>query len=180
MADEQNFEASCDATSLDGASASTGASLMIRPYRASDAASTLGVFFSAIRRTASADYNAEQIEAWASPEIDLEGWAVRREALNTTVATLDEVVVGFTDVDRSGYIDMLFVDPAHGRRGIATALLSWVLEAARGYGVASLATHASITAKPFFEAQGFVVEKQRREELGGVILTNYAMSRPIF
>ena len=60
----------------------------------------------------------------------------------------------------SGYIDMC-VDPATGRRGIATALLLWARTEAKRLGSSTLTTHASITARPFFEAQGFVVDEER-------------------
>lgn len=162
-----------------GVGESSATALLIRPYVSSDAAATLEVFFAAIRGTASADYTAEQIHAWASPHIDLAGWGARREARSTTVATLDDVVVGFSDIDPSGYIDMLFVDPTHGRTGVATALLGWVVEEAERLGVGSLTTYASITARPFFEAKGFIVEDERHPVLNGVVLTNYAMGRPL-
>ena len=153
--------------------------LVIRPHLASDAAASLEVFYASIRITAAADYSPEQIEAWASPEIDVSGWTAKRMARTTTVAVIDGTVVGFTDVDRDGYIDMLFVHPSHSRRGVATGLLHWVLEEARRSGACSLTTHASITARPFFEAHGFEVLGERHPIIRGVALQNYVMSRPI-
>ncbi len=82
-------------------------------------------------------------------------------------------------MDREGYIDMLFVHPSHGRCGVATVLLNWVLEEAARSGAPSLTTHASITARPFFEANDFVVVEERHPITRGVILQNYAMHRPI-
>ena len=154
-------------------------SLTIRPHCPSDATDTLRVFLAAIRTTAAADYSLDQIHAWAAPDIDPSNWAAKRGKLNTWVAILDGAVVGFTDVDQSGYIHMLFVDPLHGRTGIATALLEWVFEQAKSSGAHGLTTNASITARPFFQSQGFVVVEELQPVLRGVVLRNYLMIRPI-
>lgn len=151
----------------------------IRPYGETDAGVTLSVFRSAIRVTAAADYSQEQIEAWASGDVDLADWHAMRAARNTVVALVDGAVVGFTDVDESGYIDMLFVDPSHGGCGVATALMDWILCDARCRGVSSLTTHASITARSFFEAHSFVVIEERHPVIRGVVLRNYSMSRAL-
>lgn len=148
----------------------------IRPFVAADAAPTLEVFQHAVRATAVTDYSSEQIAAWAPADPDRGSWLNRRAQLNTVVAVVDDVVVGFTDVSGSGFIDMMFVDPAVGRRGIATALLLWVRTEAERLGSSSLTTHASITARPFFEAHGFVVDHERHPTLRGVVMLNYSMS----
>ena len=153
--------------------------MILRPYRASDAGGTLDVFLRAIRTTASRDYTPEQVGAWASDEIDVVAWGDRRLAARTQVAELDGVVVGFTDVDDEGYVDMLFVDPAVGRRGVATALLAWVVDTAQAAGASELTTHASLTARPFFERVGFEVVAERRPVLRGVAMTNFAMRRTL-
>ena len=100
----------------------------------------------------------------------------RRSQLNTVVAVVGDRIAGFTDVSASGYIDMMFVDPATGRRGIATALMLWARTEVKRLGSSTLTTHASITARPFFEAQGFVVGEERHPMLRGVVMTNYAMA----
>lgn len=151
----------------------------IRPYGETDAGVTLSVFRSAIRVTAAADYSQEQIAAWACGDVDLADWHAMRAACHTVVALVDGAVAGFTDVDESGYIDMLFVDPSHGRRGIATTLMKWILRDARCRGVSSLTTHASITARAFFEAHSFVVVEERHPVIRGVALRNYSMRRAL-
>ena len=153
--------------------------MILRPYRASDAGGTLDVFLRAIRTTASRDYTPEQVAAWASEDIDVVAWGDRRLAARTQVAELDGMVVGFTDVDDEGYVDMLFVDPAVGRRGVATALLTWVVETAQAAGATELTTHASLTARPFFERVGFEVVAERHPVLRGVAMTNFAMRRSL-
>ena len=151
----------------------------IRPYSPADSGPTLALFRSAIRTTAAADYSPEQVAAWASDDIDPAAWAARRSERNTVVADLDGRVVGFTDVDDTGYLDMMHVDPAVGRSGVGSALLAWAVEEATNAGADRLRTHASITARPFFEAHGFRVDEVRHPVRNGVVFENYAMSRAL-
>ena len=151
----------------------------IRPFAAADALSTLKVYQRSIRTTAAADYSSEQIAAWAPSDADTDAWLERRAQLNTVVAVVDDHVVGFTDVSASGYIDMMFFDPAFGRRGVVTALLLWASSEAERLGSSLLTTHGSVTARPFFEAHGFVVNEERHPVLRGVVMTNYAMNCPV-
>lgn len=147
----------------------------LRPYRDDDAAPTLAVFRRAVTLLASRDYTAEQVAAWASPDIDPVVWAERRAASRTQVAESGGRVVGFTDVDEDGYVDMLFVDPDAARQGVGSALLSWARATAVELGAHELTTNASLTARPVFEAHGFVVVAEQRPVLRGVGLTNFRM-----
>ncbi len=156
-----------------------GSPITIRPFTAADGVPTLNIFLDAIRNTAAADYTPEQIAAWIPAGADPDVWLERRSQLNTVVAVVDDQVAGFSDVSASGFIAMLFVDPAFGRRGIATALLQWAHAEAKRLGSSTLSTRASITARPLFEAHGFVVDAKRHPIVDGVVMENYAMSRRI-
>jgi putative acetyltransferase len=152
--------------------------MRIRAYGEADALPTLDAFLRAIRETASSDYGAEQVSVWGR-ERDASEWAEKRRAAYTLVAVEDGSVAGFIDLDETGNIDMLFVSPDFTRRGIATALLGAVLDAARQRGLPELTVHASITARPFFERHDFVVLEERHPVVEGVELINYRMRRPL-
>ncbi|MFC5930447.1 GNAT family N-acetyltransferase [Cryobacterium melibiosiphilum] len=156
--------------------------MLIRAYDARDirdAEASLAVFQRAIRVTASRDYSPEQIAVWAPDNVNITVWAAKRVAAGTVVATINGRVVGFTDVDDRGYIDMMFVDPSVSGRGVATALLAWVGELARSRGIRQLTSHVSLTAQAFFEKNGFVVVEERHPVRGGVALTNFLMRRAV-
>jgi putative acetyltransferase len=153
--------------------------MQVRRYDRADAAGTLAVFLDAVRTTASRHYTPRQVEAWTSAGRDIVEWDRARASANTRVAEVDGRVVGFTDVSANGFIGMLFVASNHGRRGVATALLSWAESAARSQGSARLSTHASITARSFFEARGFDVVEERTPIVDGIAMTNYLMVRPL-
>lgn len=153
---------------------------MIRPYSPHDAAATLSVFLAAVTVTAAADYTAEQITAWArDDQRELTQWNEAMSARNSFVAVIDTEVVGFSDVAEGGYIDMMFVSPAHQRSGVARKLLEHAESSARHVGAVQLTANVSITARPFFESCGFAVEAEQHPIINGVQLTNFAMSKPL-
>jgi len=162
----------------------------IRQYLPEDGSATLEVFLRAVRETASSDYSEREIAAWAPEDIDLAAWSRTRAAADTRVALIGDEVVGFidlmvsvADIDgltaaaESGHIDMLFVDPSFGRRGIASALFDSVLANARSLGMRALTVEASRTARPFFARNGFELVEAQRVERDGVFLTRFRMRR---
>jgi putative acetyltransferase len=148
---------------------------VIRRYQAADLDAVISVFFRSIREVASQDYDAGQIDAWA--QADRAVWSLRRLERPTWVAVIDNTVVGFSDPESSGHIDMLFVHPQYQRMGVAAALLDEVERAARHERLPALDTDASITARPFFEAHGFRVVQPQVVALRGQRLTNFRMEK---
>lgn len=152
--------------------------VQIRAYRSEDARATLEVFTAAVLETASADYTPEQLEAWARPQRrDLTEWNAAMLSRRSIVAECRGAVVGFSDVSRKGYIDMVYVAPEHTRRGIASSLMQHIETLARREQQPLVTAHVSLTARPFFEGQGFVVETELSAERGGVQLTNFLMRK---
>jgi putative acetyltransferase len=164
----------------DGSVNVPGGPVTVRAYVPDDAGPTLSVFLDAVTVTASTDYSPEQIVAWAAPdERNIEDWDRSRSSTDTVVAIAQNTVVGFSDVDARGYINMMFVDPRFSRRGVATALLAAVERHARDGGVTTLSTDASITARPFFEHHGFAVVARQSPVHRGIELTNYRMAKQL-
>lgn len=149
---------------------------IVRTYEPQDAEPTWDAYFRAIRDTASNDYSPNQIAAWAPESVDLAEWNERRLAAHTFVATIDRRVVGFSDVTDDGLLDMLFVHPDAGGRGIARVLVGAVVGKARELGLSEIHTHASRTALPAFRRFGFEVERANAENyIRGENLPNYDM-----
>ena len=94
------------------------------------------------------------------------------QAHTTLVAEWEGVIVGFADLADDGYLDRLYVHKDYQGQGIATALCD-ALPRAR-------LTHASLTARPFFEKRGWRVERAQQVERHGVKLTNFVMTRSPF
>jgi putative acetyltransferase len=135
------------------------------------------VFFSAIRETAAKDYSPEQIAAWAPESFDESRWAHRMAGIAPFVAERDGVVVGYADVQATGYIDHFFVAGHAGRQGVGSQLMQRIHAHAESVRMTSLFSDVSITARPFFEHWGFAVEQQQRLVVAGISLTNYRMRK---
>ena len=67
----------------------------------------------------------------------------------------------------------MYVHADYQGRGIATAICNKLEQSVSG----KIVTHASVTAKPFFEKRGYKVIKEQSVERQGVFLTNYVMEK---
>lgn len=149
----------------------------IRHYHPSDAPRLLALFRDSVRRVASRDYDAEQIAAWASEEIDPTAWAARFEGRYAIVAEVDGQLAGFTELEPDGHVDRFFVSADHQRQGVGWALLEAIVAEANRLRLPRLFLEASITAKPFFASRGFAVLASQQVALRGVEFVNYCMER---
>src|SRR5207237_10462545 len=108
-------------------------------------------------RLNSRDYSPPQVATWASDDIDMVAWFGRFAGRFVPVAEEAGRPVGFAELEPNGHVDRVYVSADHQRRGIGRQLLAALVAEARRVGLTRLFVEASITARPFFEAQGFVV-----------------------
>jgi putative acetyltransferase len=149
----------------------------LRPFRPDDAPALLALFRDTIRRVNSRDYSPTQIAAWASDEIDTARWFGRFAGRFVPVAEEAGRPIGFAELEPNGHIDRVYVSADHQRRGIGRQLLAVLMAEARRVGLARLFTEASITARPFFEAQGFTTLAPQVVTCRGEEFVNYRMER---
>lgn len=148
--------------------------MLLRRYRSSDCNAIISLFRETVHTINRKDYSREQCDAWAPAEMDIRQWDDLLSSHLTLVAVEGDQIVGFADMDDTGYLDHLYVHADHQRHGIATALCD-ALEAAIPCKIYT--THASITARPFFEARGYAVVQEQQVKRHGVLLTNYIMQK---
>lgn len=146
----------------------------IRGYRPSDCRELTELFYHTVHEVNAKDYTPEQLDAWAPAHADLDGWDRSLRAHFALVAEEGGRITGFGDIDQTGYLDRLYVHSDHQGRGIAAALCDRLERAAPG----AITTHASITARPFFEGRGYAVVREQQVERRGVLLTNFVMEKP--
>ena len=151
--------------------------ITLRPYRPDEAPALLALFRDTIRRVNSRDYSPAQIAAWASDDIDTVSWFGRFAGRYVPVAEEAGRPVGFAELEPDGHVGRVYVSADHQRRGIGRLLLAAVVAEARRVGLARLFTEASITARPFFEAQGFAVLAPQVVTCRGTEFVNYRMER---
>lgn len=150
--------------------------MIIRQYAPKDCEDLVKLFYHTVHTINAKDYSQEQLNVWATDKIDLEVWNKSLSEHYTVVAVENNIIVGFGDIDKSGYLDRLFVHRDYQRRGIATAICNELECAIK---VDKIITHASITAKPFFEQRGFNVVKEQQVLRKGIALTNYVMEKQV-
>ena len=146
--------------------------MKLRGYCPEDCRELAELFYHTVHRTNSRDYTAEQCSAWASGTVDLERWNASFLQHLTLVAQLDGKLAGFADMDAAGFLDRLYVRWDCQRRGVATALCDALGEAVAA---PQFTTHASITAKGFFEKRGYCAIRCQQVQRGSQCLTNFVM-----
>lgn len=153
--------------------------LHIRRYRRGEEAALWQVFSSAIHQLACQHYTAAQVDAWAPPDMAQEAWASRIQALNPWVAELEGDIVGYADVQPSGYIDHFFVAGGYARQGVGSRLMAHLHAQAQRQGVKVLTAAVSWSAEAFFLHHGFEVVERRRPVIRGVPLDNAWMRKDL-
>jgi GNAT superfamily N-acetyltransferase len=151
--------------------------LEIRAANLQDAEAMASLFHQTIREVNRRDYRPEQIDAWAGPTPEPAKWRARLQNKQTFVACLDGKMVGFAEFEADGHVDAVYVHHQHQGAGIASRLLERIEQEAAQTGVVRLYTEASITARPFFEARGFVVLQPQDVEFRGAMFRNYRMEK---
>lgn len=149
--------------------------MVMREYQPLDSKELRELFYHTVHTVNAKDYTKEQLDVWAQRQADLEQWNQSFQEHYSIVAVEGDVIAGFGDIDKSGYLDRLFVHADFLRKGIGTAICDRLEQKIRG----KILTHASITARPFFEERGYRVIKEQKVERSGVFLTNFVMEKEI-
>ncbi|MGN0586221.1 MAG: GNAT family N-acetyltransferase, partial [Oscillospiraceae bacterium] len=163
-------------TKLPKKSSQRSSQMHIRKYTPSDCIHFARLFYDTVHTVNAQDYAPEQLDAWADGNVDLEAWDRSFLEHYTVAATENGAIVGFGDIDSTGYLDRLYVHKDFLRRGIASAICD---ELESAVGADRIVTHASITAKPFFLRRGYVVIKEQQVVRKGISLTNYVMEKAV-
>ena len=153
--------------------------LHIRRHKEGEESALFDVYHSAVHLIASRDYTPEQIQAWAPADLDPVLWKTTIHNINPFVAELNGSIVGYADLQSSGYIDHFFVSGRHPRQGVGSQLMTHLLKEARAQSIQELTSDVSRTAQPFYERFGFTVVEQRCPIVRGVMLPNALMRRRV-
>lgn len=148
----------------------------LRSYEPTDLYAVRQLFRETVERVNWRDYSPEQVAAWIGNDdrVTRDRWQKSLLTHQTLVAVEDATLLGFADMTATGYLDRLYVHYAHQGRGIARSLVRTLEEqvAANRY-----QTYASITARPFFEREGYRLIRETVVERAGVNLLNFEMQK---
>lgn len=149
--------------------------MIIREYQPTDCEEIAQLFYNTIHTINAKDYTKEQLDVWATGEVDLEKW--NQSLLNNycVVVIQNKKIVGFGDIDKTGYLDRLYVHKDYQRQGIATVICDKLEQA----GYEKITTHASITSRPFFEERRYKLISKQEVLRQGIVLVNFVMEKEL-
>ena len=147
--------------------------MFIRKYESTDCREVMALFYQTVHSINRKDYTKAQLDAWATGREDPGAWNRALQEHFSLVAVDDEEIVGFGDIEETGYLDRLYVQAAHQGRGIASALCDQLEQAVPG----NILTRSSITARGFFEKRGYHLVRGLRVQRHGIFLPAFVMEK---
>lgn len=153
---------------------------IIRTAQQSDIVELKDLFQDTVLVINKRDYSQEEVEDWASCGDDLSRIGKMIETHYFIVAVnRQSQIVGFSSITPQGYLHSMFVHKDFQGRGIATILLEEIERYAIAAGIKRITSEVSLTARPFFEKYGYVVEKEQKRRANQLSLTNYWMAKDL-
>ena len=147
--------------------------MVIRDYEPQDCGELAELFYNTVHTVNAKDYTKEQLDVWATGKVDLEKWDQSFREHYSVVAVDGKIIIGFGDIDKTGYLDRLYVHTDYQGKGVAAAICDRLEQKASG----RIITHASITARSFFEKRGYKIIREQQVERLGIYLTNFIMEK---
>lgn len=148
--------------------------LKIRKYQEEDCLSTIQLFRETVLYVNIKDYSEKQVQAWVGYELDPVTWNNSLKNNYSVVTIKDNIIVGFGDMDKSGYLDRLFVHKDYQGQNIATKIM---INLESYVNTSKFTSHVSITARPLFENRGYHVVKENLVKVRGVTMKNFIMEK---
>lgn len=154
---------------------------MLRPYQKEDITAIQLLFRETLTRSNYRDYSPVQLAAWMKGIASENLWH-EKLASGTTVLAVDKNgdPQGFGMLTKDGVIDFLFVHPDWQRKGIGLLILNELECHAKMLGLSFLESDVSITARDFFENNGYEVIVKQELYRNGAILENFKMKKTLF
>ena len=153
----------------------------IREFKTGDAVEIYQLFYDTVHHINRKDYTEEQLDVWAPKHPDLARWQ-KTLTKNYTFVAIDKKtgkIIGFSDMEKNGYLDRGYVHKDYQGQGIGKTLLNAQEAKAKELGIKKLFSDVSITAKPVMEKLGYLTEAEQTKDLGGVLFINYRMTKDL-
>lgn len=152
--------------------------IIIRTYQPEDAQALAQIYFNTIHLINSQHYTKEQVDVWAPvTSLETDGWSKKFLRTDPIIAVIGEDIVGFAEFEPNGHIDCFFCHHNWIGRGVGAALMRKIHEEASQKKITRIFAEVSITAKPFFEGQGFTTICEQTITRNNVDLINYKMEK---
>lgn len=153
----------------------------IRKALQSDAVELKELYQNTIRTINRRDYSQEEVEDWASCGEDLSKWEgmIKTHYFIVAVDQLSQIV-GLSTITPQGYLHSMFVHKDFQGVGVATRLLEEIERYAAENQILRITSEVSLTARPFFERRGYIVEAEQKRKANQLSLTNFWMAKEMY
>ncbi|MDB2486485.1 GNAT family N-acetyltransferase [Porticoccaceae bacterium] len=151
--------------------------ITIRHYQSWDAPELWNIFYHTIRHINRRDYSQAQVCAWASDHLDPALWQQKMDDISPYIAELEGRVVGYADLQTDGLIDHFFCHYQYQGRCVGGQLMEHIFAQSKAQSINRLHSEVSITARPFYQRFGFVVNREQMLEIRGARLKNFVMEK---
>lgn len=154
------------------------ADCIIRAALQSDAVELKNLFQNTVLAINRRDYSQAEVEDWASCGDNLSNIEDMIKTHYFIVAVNQQSeIVGFSSITSQGYLHSMFVHKDFQGEGIATMLLNEIEQYAITNGIIRITSEVSLTARPFFEKRGYIVEEEQKRKANQLSLTNFWMAK---
>lgn len=156
------------------------ADFMIRVALQSDTVELKQLFQNTVLAINRRDYSQAEVEDWASCGDNL---ANIKDMIKThyfiVAVNQQSEIVGFSSITPQGYLHSMFVHKDFQGKGIAIMLLNEIEQYAITNGIIRITSEVSLTARPFFEKRGYIVEEEQKRKANKLSLTNFWMAKQV-
>lgn len=153
--------------------------IIIRNAVLSDLNEMQELFVQTIESVCTNDYNPDQINAWISGVKNTERWIEVITTQFVLLAIAENKITGFGTLKNGNYIDLFYIHKDFQRKGIAQRILNELELEAKNQHAQIITSDVSITAKPFFEKNGFVVKAEQKNIILDIEIINYKMEKEL-
>ena len=154
------------------------ADFMIRVALQSDTVELKQLFQNTVLAINRRDYSQAEVEDWASCGDNL---ANIKDMIKThyfiVAVNQQSEIVGFSSITPQGYLHSMFVHKDFQGKGIAIMLLNEIEQYPITNGIMRITSEVSLTARPFFEKRGYIVEEEQKRKANQLSLTNFWMAK---
>lgn len=113
------------------------------------------MYFDTVNAINSKDYSKEKIDVWSASGKKYDKWEKKISEQYFLVAEIDNIITGISSIDKTGYLDFMYVHKDYQRMGIAQTLLNEIEKKAAEQKNSEIWAYVSITADPFFKKNGY-------------------------
>lgn len=153
---------------------------IIRTAQHSDSIELRDLYMNTVLTVNRRDYSQAEVEDWASCGEDL---SKIEEMIKThyfiVAVNYQSQIIGFSSITPQGYLHSMFVHKDFQGIGVATKLLEEIERYAAEKRISRITSEVSLTARPFFERKGYVVEVEQKRKANQLSLTNFWMAKEI-